>query len=135
MNILSKPPLGLKQPKERGTPKERAYYAWLHDDPLCCLTGQTYGIEIAHTGPKDALGRKAPLATCLPIIGALHGFEESNRCAFWVGVGFPDHIEWAIRLMDMFETGQRKEVVLDEMIAMANRDYIAGLLSPAEHLL
>ena len=126
MNITGQP-IYQKTRKDRFTPKERAYYAWLHDDPLCCLTGQTGGIEIAHTGPK-AMSMKAPLATCLPIIKPLHDFEERNRDVFWSEAGFPDYLAWAERLMDMFETGRPKEVVLDEMIAAANRAYIASLL-------
>ena len=117
-----------KPENHRHTAKERAYYAYLHRDPLCCLTGQTHGVQVAHTGPK-AMALKAPLSSCLPILHSLHDFEERHRAEFWVNAGFPDHLAWAERLFDLFETSQPKEPLIYDMIARANRAYLMEVLN------
>lgn len=116
----------------RFTKEESDYYAWLHDDGVCCLTGRTDGINIAHTGGPDegkGMGRKAYLHTCLPIFWRLHMIEERQREFFWTSAGFPDYLVWAKRLHDHYTTGQPKELVIYAMIARANREYLTGVMT------
>jgi len=118
-----------KEPNLRFTATERAYYTWLHDSCACCLTGST-PIHCAHTGPK-AMARKAPLKTVLPLHHGLHIAEERNRRWFWEGAGIPDHLDFAERLFDLFETNQSPDDLLADMQARADRGFIATILRGA----
>lgn len=125
MNITGRP-IYQKATNYRFTPLERRYYAWLHDKCRCVLTGYTF-VEIAHTG-KKSMALKAPISTCLPIRPELHLIEERQRAEFWKAVGFPDHIEWAERLFDIFEARDCPEALLMDMNERANIVAIANML-------
>lgn len=121
-----------KAAKYRFTKAESDYFSWLHDDPICVLTGQTEGINIAHVGgigEGKGMGLKCPPIYCLPIIWKLHHVEEKNREWFWHGAGFPDYIAWAERLHDLHTTGQSKFPLVYEMNERANRDFIRKVLT------
>lgn len=123
-------PLGQKQPKQRGTPLERRYYKWLHRMCFCVLTGNPT-FEIAHTGGLSegkGMGRKSRLETCLPLIRPLHVIEERQRRTFWAEVGFPDHLDWAARLYDIFEAKDDPMSLLMDMNDRANIPAIAAML-------
>ena len=149
MGLMGKPPLGLKQPKERGSATEKRFYAFMHSDFItCCLTGQP-GPDTAHTGGVEhgkAMGMKAPLATCLPLIRPLHIEEERSRKTFWPRVGFDgdSRFDYSYRLYDLFEKldqyrnqpilqraqqiGAEVIALLADMQARANRAEIYDML-------
>lgn len=131
MNDLSnRGALGQKQIKERFTPLEGRYYAWLHLNGMCCLTGYK-PFEIAHTGKKHT-AMKAPLRTCLLLRKELHMLQEKYRAEFWDGAGFPDsdRFDWSIRLFEMFEKNEDPTPLLMDMAGRANRDYLMEVLAP-----
>jgi hypothetical protein len=129
MNITPRGPLGQKPPKERFTPLERRYYAWLHSNCVCCLTAYPE-LHIAHTG-KKAMGKKAPLKTCLPIRYELHLVEEKRREWFWEQVGITDYLDWAVRLYDIFEGDDDPRTLLADMFAKSNKTALAAMLKGA----
>jgi len=133
MNIGNRPPLGLKAPKERYTPQEARYYAWLHDQGQCCLTGRA-DIELAHTGgltEGKGTGRKAWLKTVLPIAKPLHVLEERNRRQFWVQAGHPDYLAWAERLFDIYEANYSPLALFLDMQEQADRAFLTTVLRAA----
>lgn len=126
-------PIYQKTDNLRGTAIESRYYKWLHTYE-CCVTGNPYGLEIAHTGglPEGkGTGRKANLDTCLPLIKPLHMIEEKNREYFWNVVGLPDHLVFAARLFEAFENGESGHTVLIDMRDQVNRNAVIKLLSNA----
>lgn len=134
MSLTGKGPLGLKEPRTRHTAMEKAYFAWVRDTCVCCLTGQPT-FEISHTGSLahgKGMAVKAVPWTCLPIIRALHVVEERGRDAFWREVGLPDHIEWAVRLYDIFEKREDPTPLLLDAQARANRPFIISILEKAK---
>ena len=133
---MGKPPLGLKQPKERFTAMEKRFNKFMHRDVgRCCITDRP-DIEIAHTGGLahgKGAARKAWLSTCLPLAKPLHVIEERNHEEFWARVGFPDkdRFHWSVRLWDIFQKGDDYRAVnawLADMQARANRAEIYDML-------
>lgn len=119
-----------RQPSQRHTPQEKAYYAWMHDRCTCCLTGSPE-FHIAHTdglAQGTGMAQKASLSTCLPLVHLLHLEEEKGRERFWQNAGIPDYLAWAERLYDLFETNQRPDDLLLDMQDRANRDYLLQIL-------
>ena len=117
----------------RGTAIEDRYYSWLHETE-CCVTGNPYGIEIAHTGglPEGkGMSRKSNLDTCLPLVKSLHVIEERNRDYFWKSIGLSDHLVFAARLFEAFENGESAHTVLIDMQDKVNRAAVRLLLSNA----
>lgn len=115
----------------RGTAEERRYYAWLKGMP-CCLTGNTDGVQFAHTGAwgeGKGLGQKAALWTVLPLHHVLHAVEERGRQLFWTSVKI-EPVPWATRLYDQFTKDNRHEaeLILAEMRQEANRDFLVQIL-------
>ncbi len=130
MSRISPREIYQKTPSKRGTEKERRYYAWLHGNCACVLTGNPI-FEVAHTGGLahgKGMGRKAALETCLPLIRDLHVIEERRRDLFWLEAGFPDYIAWAERLYDIFEKGDDPTALILDMNEGANREAIRNML-------
>lgn len=131
-NLAGMPPLGLKHAKERGTAKERRFYAWLHSEGQCCLTG-LMDFQIAHTGRLQhgkGMARKARLNTCLPLQWQLHIEEERSREAFWEKAGFPGdtRFDWSERLFDLFEKQEDPTSLLMDMRDRANLLFLGDIL-------
>lgn len=129
--VTPRPLLGQKVKSLRHTGIERRYYKWLHDNCCCVLTGYK-PFDIAHTGGLSqgkGMATKAALHTCLPLRRELHLIEERSRKDFWAQVGLPDHLAWAERLYDNFETGDDPTTLLLDMQEQANRSVIASMLS------
>ena len=121
-----------KQSNLRGHSVEMRYMSWLHNHGTCCLSGRI-DIEIAHTGglaQGKGLGRKANLSTCLPLSRPLHHAEERSRAEFWTRAGFPNnqHLDFAERLYDLFETNQPPADLFADMQAQADRAFLAEIL-------
>ena len=128
--IVTPQPIFQKTPNLRGTPLERRYYKWLHENCACCLTMQPE-FDICHTGgltEGKGMGRKAAIKTCLPLIRKLHLTEEAGRERFWEAVGIPDYLAWAERLFDLFETDQSPEDLLMDMHERANLIEVARMM-------
>lgn len=125
MNVIA------KSPNLRGTTLEKRYFRWMHDNVSCVLTGYR-PFEIAHTGgllEGKGMARKSALWTCLPIRRELHLIEERNRREFWERVGFPDHLDWAARLYDIFEKHDDPLSLLMDMQDRASRGEIIRMLT------
>ena len=111
----------------------RKYVRWLPQ--ICCLTGQTEGLDAAHTGgwkEGKGQGQKAAPQTVLPLLRALHAQEERGRTKFWHSVGI-DPIPWAARLYDCYEKDDREgaELLLADMadeVDADGREFIIGVL-------
>jgi hypothetical protein len=121
-----------KGEKYRFTKDERDYFKWLHDEATCCLTGQTEGIQLAHVGglaEGKGMSIKCDYRFCLPIFWKLHQVEESQRDQFWRSAGFPDYKDWAVRLHDLYTTGQPKAPLIFEMYSMSNKAFLTEAMT------
>ena len=130
MTRIATRPVLPKQPSLRFTARERRYYRWLHENGSCCMTGQR-PFELAHTGglaQGKGMGRKAAIWTVLPLIRDLHIAEERGRFEFWRNAGFPDHLDWAIRLYDIFEAKGDPASLLLDMQDRANRTFLLSIM-------
>ena len=121
-----------KAERERFTPKERRFNAWMHDYGRCCLSARP-DFEIAHTGRIEhgkGMARKASLNTCLPLQWLLHKAEERDREGFWSNAGFPgnDRFAWSERLFDIFEAGDDPTDLLMDMHERADLLFVGGIL-------
>lgn len=139
MNLMGKEPAGQKQPKERFTPKERAYFRWLHTWDMghgqCALSAR-WDIELAHTSTVaqgKGMSLKGPLRHIIPLSKPLHHVEERTRDTFWPAVGFPGNtrFDWSERLFEIFEAGDDPRALFADMQAKANREFMAAILRNA----
>ena len=121
-----KEPVEQKAEPYRFTPEERAYFKWLHQTCLCCLTGYPV-FELAHTGRKHMALKSHP-STVLPIRHELHLYEERNRALFWREVNIPDYKDWALRLYEIWEKREDPMGLLLDMQDKANKHFIAQIL-------
>lgn len=129
MNLMRLAPKS-KDRSQRFTAAERNYFAWMHRECTCCLTGYPE-FEIAHTGGLSegkGTSRKSWLNTCLPIRKELHLVEERNRSEFWSRAGFEDHLAWADRLHEIYTTEQDPNDLVADMQDLANRDWLVECL-------
>ena len=136
-NLARLPTRGQKEQfiAPRGSPLERRYYAWMHLNCTCCVTGQPT-FEAAHTGGLSegkGMGRKANVNTCLPLIKALHVRDEEARKTFWRTVGITDYRRQAAKLFDLFVAGKCPEAHIEAMQARVDQQYVAALLGQVDY--